>query len=81
MLLFFLTGCGGGNVKILLMSSGKCVGSDTMMDQGPWCKCNCLVENQLVPIMQLWEIMGVPIGYCSIIVNCDQKICCIFSVA
>ena len=25
------------------------------MDQGPSCKCNWLVENQLIPIRYLWE--------------------------
>ena len=42
--------CGGGSAKVWLMHSGKGVGSYTMMDQGPWCKCNCLVENQSIPI-------------------------------
>ena len=42
--------CGGGSVDIWLMCNGKGVGSDTAMDQGPWCKCNCLVENQSLPI-------------------------------
>ena len=40
--------CGGGNVDIWLMCNGKGVGLDTTMDQGPWHKCNCLVENQLI---------------------------------
>ena len=43
--------CGGGSVEIWLMCSGKGVRSDTMMDLGPWCKCHCLVENQLIPII------------------------------
>ena len=40
---------GGGNVDIWLVCNGKGVGSDTTMDQGSWCKCNCLVENQTIP--------------------------------
>ena len=43
--------CDGGSVEIWLMYIWKGVGSNTMMDQGPWCKCSCLVENQLIPIM------------------------------
>ena len=31
--------CGDGSVDIWLMCNGKGVGSDTTMDQGPWCKC------------------------------------------
>ena len=33
---------GGGSKEISLMCNGKGVGSDTMMDWGPWCKCNFL---------------------------------------
>ena len=42
--------CGGGSVDIWLMCNGQGVGSDITMDQGPWCKCNCLVEKQSIPI-------------------------------
>ena len=42
--------CGGGNVDIWLMCSGKGVGSDTTMDWDPCCKCNVLVENQSILI-------------------------------
>ena len=42
--------CGGGSVEIWLMCNRKGVGSDTTTDQGPWCKCNCLGENQSIPI-------------------------------
>ena len=37
--------CGGGSVDIWLMCNGKGVVSDTILVQGPWCKCSCLVEN------------------------------------
>ena len=42
--------CGNSNVDISSMCSGKGVGSDTTVNLGPWCKCNCLVENQSIPI-------------------------------
>ena len=42
--------CGNGNVDICLTCSGKGVGSNTTRDLCPWCKCDCLVENQSIPI-------------------------------
>ena len=42
--------CGGGNVDIWLTCRGHDAESNTMMDLGPWCKCNWLVENQSIPI-------------------------------
>ena len=42
--------CGGGNVDICLTCRGNDAASDTMMDWGPWCRCNWLVENQSIPI-------------------------------
>ena len=42
--------CGAGNVEIWWTCKGNGAGSDTTMDQGPWCKCNWLVENQSIPI-------------------------------
>ena len=42
--------CVGGNVEIWLTCKGNGAGSDTTMDQGSWCRCNCLVENQSIPI-------------------------------
>ena len=42
--------CGGGNVKIWLMCNAKGVGFDTIMDQGSWCECNCVGENQSISI-------------------------------
>ena len=32
--------CGGGNVDIWLTCKGNGAGSNTMMDWGPWCRCN-----------------------------------------
>ena len=42
--------CGEGRVDIGLMCNGNGVGSHTTIDQGPWCRCSWLVENQLIPI-------------------------------
>ena len=41
---------GGGSVEIWLMCNGNGVGSDSTMDQGSWCKCSCLCENQSIQI-------------------------------
>ena len=32
--------CDGGIVDIYLMCNGNGVGSDTTIDQGPWCRCS-----------------------------------------
>ena len=41
---------GGCSVDIWLTCKGNGVGSDTTIDLGPWCRCSCLVENQLIPM-------------------------------
>ena len=45
--------CGVGNVEICLTCKGNSAGSNTMMDWGPLCRCNWLVENQSIQIRQL----------------------------
>ena len=65
--------CGGGSVDIWLMCKGNCVWSDTTIDQRPWCKCSWCMENQSMPIWQLWEkskpqIIGL--SKCLHIMNC-----------
>ena len=42
--------CGVGNVEICLICKGNSPGSDITVDQGPWCRCNWLVENQSILI-------------------------------
>ena len=42
--------CSGGNVDIWLTCRRNGVGSDIMIDLGPGCRCNWLVENQSFPI-------------------------------
>ena len=42
--------CGKGSVDICLICNGNDVGSYTTIDQGSWCRCSCLVENQSILI-------------------------------
>ena len=61
------------SVDIWLMCNGNGVGSGVTIDQGSWCRCNCLVESQLIPIRKLCEkykskIIGL--SKCSQTANC-----------